>query len=367
MRVFRWLRPGKPRCEGMDARTSGREHDPERRPQGNVKISRRYKVAALLLALMALTGCGWNPPDQVAKIVLGAETAPHSSPVWIAENKGYFLERGVNVEIREFESGRTALRSMLNAEGIDIVTAAQTPVVLNSFSRNDYAIVGGMVYSENDVKLLARQDRGITAAANLKGKTVGMTAGSSGDFFLGLFMGYFQMRASDVNTVDLEPAALSKAIIDGQVDAIATWEPHIYKARQVLGDKAFLLSSGGIYRTDFYFVARKEFIRNHFEALKRFLRAIEKAEGFIQSHNKEAMDIVVQRLKMDRAILNETWESFRFAQFLDQSILTSLEDEARWAIRNRLTHASKMPNYLGYVHIDAMKAVKPEAVQVAGD
>jgi hypothetical protein len=41
--------------------------------------------------------------------------------------------------------------------------------------------------------------------------------------------------------------------------------------------------------------------------------------------------------------------------------------EARWAIRNRLTDASKVPNYLGYVHIDAMKAVKPEAVQIAGD
>jgi hypothetical protein len=40
--------------------------------------------------------------------------------------------------------------------------------------------------------------------------------------------------------------------------------------------------------------------------------------------------------------------------------------EARWAIRNRLRDATKVPNYLGYVHIDAMKAVKPEAVLIAG-
>jgi ABC-type nitrate/sulfonate/bicarbonate transport system substrate-binding protein len=351
----------------MDQGARGSEHDLGRRPEDISKISRRFTFALSLLALMALTGCSRNPPEQVAKIVLGAETAPHSSPVWIAENKGYFLEQGLKVEIKEFESGRTALRSMLNAEGIDIVTAAQTPVVFNSFSRNDYAIVGGMVYSENDVKLLARQDRGITAAANLKGKTVGMTAGSSGHFFLGLFMAYFQMRASDVRTIDLEPAQLSQALIEGQVDAIATWEPHIYEARMVLEDKAFLLSSGGIYRTDFYFVARKDFIRDHFDALKRFLRAIEKAEGFIRKNNKEAMEIVAQRLKMDRAVLSETWDNLTFAQFFDQSILTSLEDEARWAIRNRLTSTSKVPNYLGYVHIDAMKAVKPEAVQVAGD
>lgn len=333
-----------------------------------MKISRRFKLAALLPVVMVLAaGCSGNPPEKIEKIVLGAETVPHSSPVWIAEYKGYFREQGLNVEVKEFESGRTALRSMLNAEGIDIATAAQTPVVLNSFSRNDYAIVAGMVYSDNDIKMLARQDRGINAPADLKGKTVGVTAGSSGHFFLGLFMAYCQMRASDFKTMDMEPARLSQALIEGQVDAIATWEPHIYKTRKNLGDKAFLLSSGGIYRTDFYFIARKEFIRSRFDGLKRFLRAIEKAEGFIRKNNKEAMDIVVQRLKMDRETLNETWDGFQFALFLDQSILTSLEDEARWAIRNRLADATKVPNYLGYVYADALKAVKPEAVLIAGE
>jgi len=121
-----------------------------------MKISRRLKLTVLLPALMVLlAGCSPNPPEKIEKIVLGAETVPHSSPVWMAENKGYFREQGLNVEIKEFESGRTALRSMLDAEGIDIVTAAQTPVVFNSFSRNDYAIVGGMVYSEDDIKMLA--------------------------------------------------------------------------------------------------------------------------------------------------------------------------------------------------------------------
>lgn len=332
-----------------------------------MKISRKLKLGALLPALMVLAaGCSGNPPEQVEKIVLGAETAPHSSPVWIAENKGYFREQALNVEIKEFESGRTALRSMLSGEGIDIATAAQTPVVFNSFSRNDFAIVGGMVYSDNDIKMLARADKGIHSPADLKGKLVGMTAGSSGHFFLGLFMAYHQLRASDIKTTDMEPARLSQAIIEGQVDAIATWEPHLYKARKGLGDKAFLLSSGGIYRDDFYFIARKEFIHNKLGALKRFLMAIEKAEGFIQKNNKEARDVVMQRLKLDREILNGTWHSFQFALFLDQSILTCLEDEARWAIRNQLTEATKVPNYLHFLYTDALKAVKPEAVLIPG-
>lgn len=40
--------------------------------------------------------------------------------------------------------------------------------------------------------------------------------------------------------------------------------------------------------------------------------------------------------------------------------------EARWAIRNRLTDASKVSPYLSYLHMEAIKGVKPETVSLAG-
>ncbi len=58
------------------------------------------------------------------------------------------------MEIREFGVRRTALQKMLSDGDIDIVTAAQTPVIFHSFMRNDYAIIGNMVSSYSDVKLL---------------------------------------------------------------------------------------------------------------------------------------------------------------------------------------------------------------------
>ncbi len=78
------------------------------------------------------------------------------------------------------------------------------------------------------------------------------------------------------------------------------------------------------------------------------------------------MDIIVQKLKMDRKVVTASWDDFRFRLFLDQSLLTSMEDEARWAIRNRLTDADTIPNYLDFIHTAALKAVKPGAVGIAG-
>jgi len=44
--------------------------------------------------------------------------------------------------------------------------------------------------------------------------------------------------------------------------------------------------------------------------------------------------------------------------------LTDLEAEARWAIKNRYTGARKIPDYLDYIYADALKAIKPEAVNI---
>ena len=155
-------------------------------------------------------------------------------------------------------------------------------------------------------------------------------------------------------------------MIEGQVDAIATWEPYIHRAKKALGDRAVLLPSRAIYREDFYFIARKDFIAQRPEALKRFLTAIEEAQQFILKNKPDAMNIVQRRLNMEQETLSATWNEYVFGLFLDQSILVSLEDEARWAIENNLTTVTKVPNFLGFIHVDALQTIKPEAVTVAG-
>ena len=318
------------------------------------------------MLLLLISGCGQKAPEPLEKIVLGTQAIVQTAPVWIAEKKGYFKEEGLDVEIREFDSGRAALQIMLNEKSLDLATASQTPVIFNSFHRNDYAIPGGMVYSDKDIKILARQDRGIMAPENLKGKTVGITAGSAGQFFLSLFLTYHQMPMSDVKIVDLKPDRLSQAMIEGQVDAIVSWEPYINQTRKALGDKARLLSGEGLFRDDVYFIARKDYLKDHAEALKRFLRAIEKGEAFIRENENEAMEIVGQKLKMNKEEMKPIWDEFVFKLFLDQSILLSLEDQARWAIRNKLTDVTKVPNYLDFIYPEALKAVNPGAVSIAG-
>ena len=318
---------------------------------------------------------------EMEKITVGVEKSLLPALVWIAESKGYFVENGVDVTIKEYDSGRAALTAMLSQgglpaealakEGVDMVTVAQTPVMFNSFTRSDFAIVSAMVSSYNDVFVLARRDRGIAKPGDLRGKKIGLTKGSTGQYFLGLFLSTNSIQPSEVEEVDIPAGKLAESVTAGAVDAISVWQPHIYNAQKALGDKSVVFPTRKIFREDFYFVPNKNFLQNHPETITRFLVALKQAEEFIQKDTKdkdqapdEAVAIVAKRLGLDREFVASIWDDFQFGLFLDKTIIQTLEEEAKWAIQNKLTAKTAVPNYFDFISVDALRKAAPEKVLI---
>ena len=255
----------------------------------------------------------------------------------------------------------------MSGEDLDMVTVAQKPIVFNSFTENDYVIIAAMANSDKDVKLLARKYKGIQEPSDLRGKKVGVTKDSTGHFYLGLFLTHVGLKLHEIEITDLTASELPQAPADGRVDSISTWEPHILNAKKLLVAEAVVLPPTGgvrIFKEDFYFVPNRDFAEHNPEALRRFLKAIEKGKELIRENKEEAITIVSQRSKIERGLLASVLNDFELQLVLDQSILITLEDEARWLINNNLTDKTEVPNYLNYVYIYALEEVKPEAVMI---
>ena len=327
--------------------------------------------AVLGILILAVGGYVWlgqkqqKPTEPIETINFGVELSLLPAMVWVAERNGYFLEEGLDVNIKGFDSGRSALRAMLD-EGaeLNMVTVAQTPFMLNSFKRDDYAMISMMVFSNNEQKVVGRKDRGVEVPSDFRGKRVGVTKGSSGHYFISLFLTTHGLALSDVELVDFKATELPQALADGKVDAICTWEPHIRKVKKLMGGNAREFLEPDIFRTDFYFVVKKDFAKNHPEVLKRFLKAMKKAETFIGSNREVTTAIVSERLTIDRELVVSMWPDYSYQLLLDQSILVALENEARWAIKNKLTDKTQIPNYLNFIYPAALEAIKPEAVTI---
>ncbi len=333
------------------------------------------KTILLIIIILILLAAGifiWQQTSEpsvpeyagpLLKATLGVETSLLPAAVWVAENQGYFQEQGLDLTIKEFDSGRLSFLDMLD-NGVDISTVAPTPIMFNSFNRQDFSVFSTFVYSYDDVKVIVRNGSNIKTAQDLKGKKVGTPAGTTGQFFLAAFLTYENMAESDVEAVNIKPSDLPNALNTGKVDAIIIWEPHAYNAQKLLGNNAIRLPSSEVYRETFNFMVMNDFAQNNPEVLKRFLAAIDQATIFIKKNKKEAQDIVAQRLGLDKQVMTVLWDDFTFEISLAQSLIITLEDEARWAIKNNLTNKKQVPNYLNYIYLDALQEVNPKAISI---
>ena len=86
---------------------------------------------------------------------------------------------------------------------------------------------------------------------------------------------------------------------------------------------------------------KDELIKTRPLAVTGLLKGVIEAEDFLKKDEDGAQAIVERSLGLDRESVVKTWAKTRFRVRLDQSLLTLLEDEGRWAIRNKLVDGQK--------------------------
>lgn len=323
------------------------------------------RAVLILISMIFITSCSEDKAKgEIADITLAAEMSLLPATVWVAENLGLFAKHNINLTIKEFDSGRNALETMLKDNSIDIATVAQTPIVFNSFNSEPYVIVATMAYSLDDIKVLARKDRGINQAEDLRGKRIGATKRSTGHYFLESYLSHYGMSIKEVELHDINASMLRTALESGEVDAITSWEPHIHNTEESMGKSALsLLISPTPFRKDFFFTTSRDYAVKKKRQVQNFLSALIEAEMFIQKNPNESQQIISQRLGVDMALIERIWSSFSFEITLEQSILVNLEDEALWAI-NLSDEKMEAPNYLDFIDINPLFEIKPHGVNL---
>ena len=82
------------------------------------------------------------------------------------------------------------------------------------------------------------------------------------------------------------------------------------------------------------------------------------------AHPKLTQALVAQRLHLDPQFVESVWDDFSFGLFLDQAILLSFEQQARWMIATGAVEASVIPNYLTTISFDALDTIRPDTISV---
>lgn len=285
----------------------------------------------------------------------------------VAIEKGFFNREGLVVTAEKYPTGSIALKNMFKGD-IDVATVAEVPIVFNSFERRDFSIIASIAFAHDNQMLLARKDAGIARPADLKGKRIATYKGSGPHFFLHLFLVKHGLSEKDIRLSFYPPEELPDALSRREIDGFTMGvDLLVDKTRVLLGENVTVFSEPGLYSQPWCLVASNNFIKEKPEAVRRLLKALLRAEGYVKDNPEETIKLLTAKLTIIRpvaeAILPKSKEiAMRVA--LDQILLSTLEEQASWAIKKELVKGKAVPNYLNFIHIEALKAVRPEAMTI---
>lgn len=328
-----------------------------------VKFDFQFMKGVIILGVGLLQlACDNRQPSStgtesvLTHVSIAVSTTPLSAPFYIAEAKGYFKEQGLDAKFIDTIGGHRCLKKVLAGEA-DMGTVSDYPVMIQGFKRNDYAIVATFVSSDNDVKLIANHRKGIKQPADLRNKKIGTVIGSSSHYFLDRFLLFNNMSLSDVSVKHVNPEEQPAALKRGDVDALSVWEPYAYLAKNNLQKESIIFPAGEYYRETFNLVIKKDFIKNNTDMVRKVLLALTKAIDFIRNQPDAAQKLLVTRLKLDDEFIDWIWKDYEFDLTMDQSLIITLENEARWAIKNGVVKQNKMLNFLDYIDSSIIKNI----------
>jgi NitT/TauT family transport system substrate-binding protein len=332
----------------------------------------RMLIAATLCALM-LVAAFWQPllirftpaaaPQKLKITIAINDNYVGSGLLYLAQANGYFPQLGLDVTFLPHASGSEALASALEQRA-DLATCADIPVMFAALQGKPVAIVATIFTASRANGIVARRDRNIANVSDLKNKTIGVPLKTDSHYVLSTMLARHQATLNDVHVNNLGPNDMLAALQNGDVDAISIWEPGLSAVAKALGNNAIVFRAEGRFLFDFNLAGDAGWISSHPTQTQRMLQALLLAQRYAVAHPLQARAIIARGIKMDAGIFDAAGPDYHFVLELNQNLLSMLEDQARWAIQNKLTMQTAMPNFLHAIKIEPLMAVNPDAVTI---
>ena len=164
--------------------------------------------------------------DDALKAKVGVLRLSSSAPVFIAQDKGYFREAGLDIELKFFDAAQPIAVATTSGD-VDFGITAFTAGLYNLAGKGTLKVIGGMSREKAGYPLIGYFASNNAYAAGLKtpkdlaGKRIAVTqVGSSFHYSLGLLADKYGFKLADVKVLPLQSLSNAAAALKGEtVDA----------------------------------------------------------------------------------------------------------------------------------------------------
>lgn len=225
-------------------------------------------------------------------------------------------------------NGRVASAQLVSGM-VDAATGSETQALLNSVAHPELRIV--LTLSECRYRMVARRSAGIQALADLRGKRIAQTPGTSSQYFLADMLAKAGLTVADVTLITMEGPDMPAALADKTIDAMAMWEPHAQNAMNRLGDDRMMLMHPGAYFERFNLNTTTAVLNEPARRalLVKAVQAIAMVSKQLGADPAPWLPTLSQAIHTPPAVIAAVWPQFTFPARLRQSdlldIITKME------------------------------------------
>jgi NitT/TauT family transport system substrate-binding protein len=229
----------------------------------------------------------------------GWKSAGTNAPMFLAIDKGWYSEEGLDVSMPE-GTGTNPVLQVIGSGREPMAVKVGAGAVALGISQGVPVKAVAVVYQKNPASVFCRREVGLNSAKALEGRRVGGTAGDESTILLPAFLKANGVDPSKVEIVNLDAAARINAFLNGQVDCSVGYvnDTFVVVSREA-GRKGWELdvlpfADNGVPIPGDVIIANKEFLDQNPDAVRGFVRTTIKAYNHAKANPDEAIAALVK-------------------------------------------------------------------------
>lgn len=320
------------------------------------------KMFTLAAGGMLLIGLASSQAQQpLLKMTLFGQPSVNNDSIWMALDKGFYKDEGLDVTYRLFPSGTTAFQAFQAGQG-DIVMTGDLPSVQYYFRvKGDYRTIAVI---ERDAKgYVAVAGKDIKTPQDLAGKTIATRVGSTGSWFISEYLTKNHVDPKSVTIKNLDTQILPAALCGGDIAAFFIWQPVGSRTLEICPDKAHYLTDATGYIQGYLVAgARPEWLATPEgkDIATRWLRGTIKGRDVAANDFKAVAAYASDKLSLSESATKEQWDTNNRPMAIDKVYYSDFCSLSRWAQSEKATDGPI--DFTNLTWPDGLKAINPQLV-----
>jgi sulfonate transport system substrate-binding protein len=248
-------------------------------------VMKRREFLKLSLGTAAVAALSQRAQADIREIRIGYQK---NGVLVIARQRAtleqHFAPQGIAVKWVEFSSGPPMLEAM-NVGSVDYGAVGDSPPVFAQSAGAAAVYAAGQPIT-NGQGILVPGNSPIRTIADLRGKRIGFTKGSSAHNIVVQTLEKAGLGYADITPVYLTPPDAGPAFANGSIDAWAIWDPY-FAIGETKQNGRILVNASEITKTNSFYIANRDFAKSNGRVLQEIVDVTASTAKWAEAHRED--------------------------------------------------------------------------------